>query len=481
MSSLKDLEEAYKKGEVDDSFESKRLWLEKQNKENNIIDVYEGKDPERNKSFQLENQIRAVHGDNWTTKEVVKGIQESKKQQELDDIESLQTIYEKIKEVLKKYMDMNEYGYHIVTLWIIGTYCYEKFSAFPLLFINAVRGSGKTRLLKLIESMAWNGKIQANLSESVVFRSKKKHTMLIDEFEQVGSKETNTLRELINSSYKRGARVERMKEVLKEGKKDYEVEGFDLYSPLAMANIWGMDDTVKDRCLVIHLDKSSNQTISKLLEDFENEEDIKSIKKLLLRHNKNLYQNVDNDDVDRKKGLIATWNNYICSKPVNNNSTLYTLSTSSTLSTLFKKIDETGIYGRDLELFFPLFMISTIFGEQLLDLTLEFSKQKFNEKNSDEYTENPDIILLDFLWKNYNTNALEYIYLSDLKGQFQLIANLKELDNRTLSKSLERLNIVLDKKRDYKGVKVMIDLAKVNEKLKRYDPKNKEVLDGKSS
>ena len=434
-----------------------------------VIDVYEGKDSERNKYFDIENKLRKDFGDDYNLQEIANNIQTTKKEAEEKAIQELLSVYSKIKEILKRYMDMSEYAYHIITLWIIGTYRYEDFNTFPLVFINAVRGSGKTRLLKLIEAMAWNGKIQANLSESVVFRSKKLHTMLIDEFEQVGSKESNTLRELINASYKRGARVERMKEVTKEGKKTYEVEGFDLYSPLVMANIWGMDDTVKDRCIVVHLDKSDNDTVTRLMEDFQNDENIQSVKNLLLRHYKLNRQNVDNVDVATLKTLVCTWNDYVIKKSVDKLYTLYTLSSLSTLSTLFDKIYETGIYGRDLELFFPLFIIANGFGEEVLNETLDFSKAKFKEKNLEEYTENPDVILLDFLWKNYKDNPLEYVYLHDIKSQYQLIANIRDLDARTLSKSLERLNVIMDKKRDAKGVKVMIDIVKANEKLKRYN------------
>ncbi len=279
-----------------------------------VIDVYEGKDSERNKYFDIENKLRKDFGDDYNLQEIANNIQTTKKEVEEKAIQELLSVYSKIKEILKRYMDMSEYAYHIITLWIIGTYRYEDFNTFPLVFINAVRGSGKTRLLKLIEAMAWNGKIQANLSESVVFRSKKLHTMLIDEFEQVGSKESNTLRELINASYKKGARVERMKEVTRDGKKDYDVEGFDLYSPLAMANIWGMDETVRDRCLIIQLDKSDNQIISKLLEDFGNNKNIQSVKMLLLKHSLKLCSYVDNVAKSRLGSDMGEWSNYMLSK-----------------------------------------------------------------------------------------------------------------------------------------------------------------------
>lgn len=431
---------------------------------NEIVDVYEGKDAERNAYFQVENDRREILGDNYTPEQIQKTRELVKEDEKIE----LLSLYSRIKAILKTYMDMSEYAYHIITLWIIGTYCYQNFTTFPLMFINAVKGSGKSRLLKLIESMAWNGRIQANLSESVVFRSKKRVTMLIDEFEQVGSKHSDTLRELINASYKKGGRVERMKEVKKEGSKDYEVESFDLFSPLVMANIWGMDDTVKDRCIVIHLDKSDNQRVTKLMEDFDNDDDIIEIRKLLTKYCPKLKIGVDNVDVDKKKGVIFWWNCYIKSKGVDGCGELSSSSTLSTLSTLFNKIDKTGVYGRDLELFFPLFIISNLFGENILTQTLEYSSQKFKEKNLEEYTENPDVVLLDFLWKTYKESPLELIYLNALKSQYQLTTNVKDLDNRTLSKSLERLNVILDKKRDKFGVKVLLDFIKINSKLKRY-------------
>ena len=58
--------------------------------------------------------------------------------------------FKKIKAILKEYMDMEEQQYNLISLWIIGTYIHKQFPAYPYLFFNAMKGSGKTRILKII-------------------------------------------------------------------------------------------------------------------------------------------------------------------------------------------------------------------------------------------------------------------------------------------------------------------------------------------
>lgn len=401
--------------------------------------------------LDFESKLKRKYGEEWMLKQVFDDIDKrDNKQKELS-----KEIYNDVKAILKQYMDMTEDNYHIVTLWIIGTYIYEEFSTFPLLFVNATKQSGKTRLLKLIEALAWNGRIQANLSEAVLFRMKKKHTLLIDEFEQV--KERNTLREIINASYKKGAIVERMTKVRKDNKETYEPESFDLYSPLAMANIWGMDEVVEDRCIVVRLDRTDDESKSLLLENFDTNPKIKQVVDTLLAEKCRLCVYVGSKEIGN------SWNDYVSNTYT---TTLTTYTTLPTLPTLFKKIKDTKINGRQLELFFPLIIISKIFNKE--DLTLEISKKNFEDKNVEEFAENPDVTLLDFLWRKYSEDhALDYIRVINLTNDFKMESPF-DMNRETMGRSLQRLNIILDKKRDNKGVKVMLDFAKIKQKLERY-------------
>ena len=114
--------------------------------------------------------------------------------------------YYKIIELAKEYIEMPERYYHLLAVWIIGTYVHKRFNTFPFLFINAMRGSGKTRLLKFIARLAWNGDIVADIKEAVLFRTAAEHTLLIDEFEHIGGKDKGVLRELLNAGCKKGIR-----------------------------------------------------------------------------------------------------------------------------------------------------------------------------------------------------------------------------------------------------------------------------------
>lgn len=434
-----------------------------------ILTLNNGKDPSTH-HCPCNNKYNGTLKEPTHWKLLTTNYTEEEWNRELTEIKSL---YSDIMALIDKYMDMNEVNSHLVALWILGTYIYDEFNTYPLLFINAVKGSGKTRLLGIIEALSWNGKIETNLREAVLFRTKKKHTMIIDEFEQVGNKEMGTMRELLNASYKRSSRVERLKEVIKDGKKEYLVEAFDLYSPLALANIWGMDETVKDRCIVVVLDKSDDLKRTRLLEDFNDNPEFKRLKLLLSNKQCSLCSVVSG------KKPITTWNAYISQTTLNTLSTETTYTTQTTLIEekdkemweICKKIDKIGIYGRDLELFFPLFLLSSIFGEDHLMKTLIIGKHYFDAKNNEEFSENPDVVLLDFLWNNYQSRGLEHIFMSEIVTSYKLLIGGDDINSKTLGRSLVRLNVILDKKRESKGVKIMLDMVKVHSKLQRYSKK----------
>ena len=124
--------------------------------------------------------------------------------------EKLYICYKNIVDVLREYIDMEEKYYRIVALWIIGTYSHQSFITYPYLFINATKGSGKTRLLKIIRFFAKDGEMLNSITEAVLFRTT--GTLCIDEFEGIGRKGNESLRELLNSAYKKGTKVKRMKQ-----------------------------------------------------------------------------------------------------------------------------------------------------------------------------------------------------------------------------------------------------------------------------
>lgn len=413
---------------------------------------------------------------------VPEGLTEEQKALNLDKIKIVVgDAYEKIMEILKTYVDLREEYYPLLSTWIIGTYMHREFNTFPYLFINAMRGSGKTRLLKLISSLAHNGEVISSLREAVLFRDCKDKTICIDEFENIMSKENQALRELLNAGYKKGNKVKRMKRVkgVVSGvvSEDYVVEEFEVYTPIAMANIWGMEEVLSDRCITLVLEKSSNEKIMKLLEDFEQNDDIFWCKNVLKN---NLVQLCS---YFLGNAYLTLWNEYIHTT-YTTYTTLTTFTTPTTPTTqmtpkklkdleTFQKINDTGINGRNLELMFPLFLTARMIGEEPFDNMLKIAKTITLERKGEEMTESRDVSLIDFVSKQMNGN---FIPIKLLTLQFKEFVGEDEGDERWINskwvgRGLKRLNLILDKTRHKNGIEVRLDISKALEKIKIFERK----------
>ncbi len=124
---------------------------------------------------------------------------------------------------------------------------------FPYLFFNAMRGSGKSKTLRLVCKLSNDGNVMASPTEATLFRTF--GTLGIDEFEGVANKDKGSVRELLNGAYKKGILIQRMKKTKGIAGEDYVVENFEVFRPIIMANIWGMEEVLGDRCLTLILEK----------------------------------------------------------------------------------------------------------------------------------------------------------------------------------------------------------------------------------
>lgn len=408
------------------------------------------------------------------------GIWECKRCKDINDEEKLiqarikiVDCYSKLIERLKYYIDTTDRNNHFIALWIIGTYFHDQFISYPYLFFNAMRGSAKTRVLKFIATVArgGDGKVQNNMTEAVLFRHPRNTVLCIDEVEQIGSKEKQTLRELLNSAYKKGTKVQRMKKAKKDQEEKQVVETFEPYFPIAMANIWGMDEVLGDRSITIILEKSADPWWVKKMEDFDNDDTLKEIKRTLS----------DVSDVSVvKKHIYQDWNNYIHKKYMPTSLTsLTTLTTLTTLTSLttslqeefFLKIDDLGIFGRNLELFMAFALLSKeILDEEIIEKTFCFGKEIFMQKVEDEYAESKDVMVYDFIAKMYNDNK-EYIPIKKLTSEFRLFSGDEGDENQWINekwfgKALKRLNLVSDKRRiGSSGTQVQLNFKKAQQKI----------------
>jgi len=378
--------------------------------------------------------------------------------------EKLKEAYLNIMDLLDYYMDMPDDQKNIITLWVIGTYFHKNFNAFPYLFINAMRGSGKTRLLKIITAVAKQGQLLNSLTDAVLFRTV--GTLGIDEFEGLGHKDKTSLRELLNSGYKKGTKVFRMKKKKSVDGEEQVVEAFEPYRPIVLANIWGMEEVLGDRCICVVLEKSLDSSKTKLIENFSDILHIKSTEMLLLEVSKCSLCSVVSPE-----NIYKQWNDYVKS--------IYTLTTLTTITTLnhtnytknneelFNKINETEVDGRHLELFLPLFLIaSEIEGPEILEKTLKYAKRISQDKKMEELTESKDVMLYTLVSKE---EPGKWKSVKALTSVFKLMIGeeLEWLNSKWIGRALKRLNLVKEKRRVSDGIEVMLDIekAKLKEKI----------------
>jgi hypothetical protein len=371
------------------------------------------------------------------------------------EITALRKSYEEIKELLRFYTDMKDENYDIIALWIMGTYCHKEFLTYPYLFFNAMKGSGKTRVLKIIKELSANGDMLASLSEAVLFRTT--GTLCIDEFENIRSKEKNALRELLNTAYKKGGKVKRMKKKKTPEGDEQVVEEFSTFRPIAMANISGMEEVLGDRCISLILEKSSNKALTRKVENFDTNLYFQSVKSKL--------KNVVTCSVVSLGGVYDDWNKYI--------TYIYTLTTLTTFNytnymNLYEKIEKTGIDGRNLELFFPLIILAQEIG--VVDRILELMQKITTERNVDEIMESKDIRLFDFI---STQNGKDWFRVKEITTLFrQFIGESDDedpwLNPKWIGRALKRLSLIIQKRRTEEGIEVILDVEKAKEKLQMF-------------
>lgn len=190
-----------------------------------------------------------------------------------EEIFNLEVAYETLIRILKDWMDLEDRYYHIVALWILGTYFMDDFETYPYLFINATKRSGKSRLLKILAKLC-RGIHTTSMTEAVLFRlpMMKSVGLFIDEAERIGSKGKEALRELLNSAYKRGVKIYRARKSAKS--EAYVLDEFEVFVPISLANISGLDDVLEDRCITLVLERSFNPLIINKPEIFTLDEKI---------------------------------------------------------------------------------------------------------------------------------------------------------------------------------------------------------------
>ena len=374
----------------------------------------------------------------------------------------LKEAYFNVRDILKYYLDWNEDFYTIVSLWIVGTYFHKEFPTYPYLFLNATKSGGKTRGLNIITTLSDNGSLLNSLTEAVLFRTT--GTLGIDEFEGIERKGKEALRELLNSAYKRGTKVKRMRKVKTMEGEQQVVEEFDIYRPLVLANISGMENVLNDRCIPLIIEKSFDPKFTHLIEIFKENATVKKTIELLKKCRK-CRCIVCGETIK----IYEEWNNFIKNTYTNyTHYTNYTNYTNYTQRLISLNLGTLG--GRPLELCFPLILIAGEISEELQKETTLILKKVFEGKKEDDFEGNSDISLIDFISQEPEESERYFIAISELTHKFKsfMQSNEEWLNNIWMGRALQRLSLIKEKRRRNRGIEIRLNIKKAQDKIKMF-------------
>lgn len=161
-----------------------------------------------------------------------------------------------VRDVLESSIDLRHpHEYVFLTLWVMGTYMYEAFEAYPYVHFHGPKGVGKTTALGVLSNVSFNGELTPNMSAPAQFRliPSCSPTVLIDEGERFLRRNLTDERSILLQGYKRGGYV--MRSTNRGGR--WHPTRFDVYAPRAFASQAGFEDVMASRTVKILMSRTT--------------------------------------------------------------------------------------------------------------------------------------------------------------------------------------------------------------------------------
>lgn len=339
-------------------------------------------------------------------------------------------LFDKINSVLHKYLDMpDKESYIVLALWIIGTYFYRMFDAYPYLDFIGTKRAGKTKVLELIKQTSFNSVMSPDMTGSVVFRLVEQTgcTLLFDEAEYFKNQKSETaqhIRTLLMQGFMKDQFAYRT------NKDSMKVEGFNLYSPKAMGHISFFDDVLEDRCIKLLMKRTINKEIQNSHPNSDNPIFVE-IRDLAYR---TYLENANN---------VTTWSN---------------IASESML-----------VYGREKLLWHPIMTMAIMlegFGMTgLRESVIEYTNRSHEDRQITDESSNTDIKIARYVADTFESDTwyVTKALYGDLiaKGEDYDI-KAEYLSMRAFTNTLRRLGVIRAKKED--GINWMVtkdDLSRI--------------------
>lgn len=273
-------------------------------------------------------------------------------------------LFEGIRSCFQKYLYFEEEGaYNFITLWVIGTYLYPLFDAYPMVLLCGPKGSGKTRTLTVASFLAFNAHLQGDPTPATTFRTidAERPTLFFDEMEWLYKRNLDTrMSAMLKFGYKKGFKIPRC---TIDSKGNYDVKYFDSYCPKMFANINGLEDVLGDRTITFYQKRKTSD------------------------------QNIETSDPSEYDPIWSELRHYLH---------VFLLTHWSDVKRLLSGKNKTTIHNRDLELFSPIFALAKFFEEyggqdNLYNDMVTLSELKCAEKKASDIESNRESLMIQAL------------------------------------------------------------------------------------
>lgn len=165
----------------------------------------------------------------------------------------------KIESYLRSYLSFPDDRYYLpLALFAVLEHCWNEcfYAPVPYLTVSAmVKGSGKTRVLELLQYLAGDEKaviLDGSVTVAALYtETDAKKVVLIDESERLQNPHS-PFRPILNGGYRPGQYVKR--------KIGGELQCFSTFCPKVFAQIGDVYDSLRDRCIIIEMQRTRSAT-----------------------------------------------------------------------------------------------------------------------------------------------------------------------------------------------------------------------------
>lgn len=185
--------------------------------------------------------------------ETLMGVEALKEFKEGAVGKSFSEVGKELKNLIKKYISFywDERLYDVFISHIVGTYFFDFFPAYPILYFVGPYGSGKTRAGYVWAYTSHRGLVIIEPSEASIFRSIEAYKPSIYIDEKAFGRES--LRTLLSAGYKEGVKVPRIEKTSKE---KFILSLFNIYSPKAFGYVDEPPELLAQRCVKVSMERA---------------------------------------------------------------------------------------------------------------------------------------------------------------------------------------------------------------------------------